>query len=118
MKVRLAEIAYARSGDKGSSANIGILAYSDQGFQFLRDNLTADKMAAYLRPLDPSFVERFELPTLWALNFVVKGVLLGGGSRSLRIDAQGKALGVAALEMLIEVPDDVYPLCRRGGNVR
>lgn len=97
----LRDIAYARSGDKGSSSNIGVIAYDAAGYEFLRDYLTAEKVQAYFAPLGVTSTLRYELPNLEALNFVLKGVLAGGGSRSLRIDAQGKALGQALLEMPI-----------------
>jgi len=97
--VILREIAYARSGDKGSNANIAIIAYTAEGFAFLQDYLTADRLAHFFAALQPSSVERFELPKLSALNFILKNVLAGGGSSSLRIDSQGKTLGQAALEL-------------------
>lgn len=111
--VSLRDIAYARSGDKGNSANIGVIAYTFDGFQHLRQALTADVVADWFKELGACRVERFELPSLGALNFVLEGALAGGGSRSLRIDAQGKALAVALLEMPIRVPVDLYPTCVR-----
>lgn len=98
----LADIANARSGDKGRGANIGVLAHSAQDYQFLLDWLTAERVAAYFAPMNPGAVVRYELPNLHALNFVLPEVLDGGGSRSLRIDAQGKALGQVLLEMEID----------------
>lgn len=97
--LRLGDIAHARSGDKGSSANVGVIAYAEAGFSFLKQALTADLVADYFKPLGPTNVTRYELPNLGALNFLLEGVLAGGGSRSLRIDAQGKALGQAILEL-------------------
>lgn len=100
--MRLGTIAHARSGDKGSSANIGVIAYDEKDYDFLKKKLTAEKVEAYFKPLGVTETIRYELPNLLALNFVLKGILPGGGSRSLRIDAQGKALGQAILEMEIE----------------
>jgi hypothetical protein len=108
MQIRLGQIARARSGDKGSSANIGVIARSDAAFALLRDALTAQQVEAFFKPLGVATVVRYELPNLLAFNFVLPGVLgAGGGSLSLRTDAQGKALGQALLEMMIDVPDDV-----------
>lgn len=105
-KIHLRQIAYARSGDKGSSANIGVIAYTQEGFNFLREHLTKEVVHEFFLPLDPESTIRYELPNLWALNFLLYGVLAGGGSCSLRTDAQGKALGQAILEMSIKVPED------------
>src|SRR4051812_43936430 len=102
--IRLAEIAHARSGDKGSDANVGVIAYTTAGFEYLRRVLTADRVRAFFAPMGVSGVERYELPNLGALNFVVRGILAGGAARSMRIDAQGKALGQVILEMEIEKP--------------
>lgn len=97
--IRLLDIAYARSGDKGSSANIGVIAYREEGYQTLLDTLTEEKVASYFAPLGPKNVTRYELPNLWAVNFVLEGVLDGGGSWSLRLDSQGKTLGQALLQL-------------------
>jgi len=105
-KIRLGQIAYARSGDKGGGANVGVIAYTAAGFSFLRKTLTARKVEAFFQPLRPGNVIRYELANLWALNFILPAILDGGGSVSLRIDAQGKALGQAILEMPVEVMDD------------
>lgn len=114
--VRLGEIAHARSGDKGGGANIGVIAYTHTGYVLLREYLTAGRVAAFFAPLDPGAVERYDLPNLGALNFVLPRVLAGGGSRSLRIDAQGKALAQALLEMPIEVDENLLRQCRRPGE--
>src|SRR5206468_333404 len=90
----LEEFAHARSGDKGNHANIAVIAYKPAGFAWLRDYLTAEKVAAYFAPLKPSRVVRYEAPNLLALNFVLYVVLAGGASRSLRIDTQGKTLAL------------------------
>lgn len=95
----LSEFAYTRSGDKGSSSNIGVIAYTQEGYDLLKKELTAERVAQFFHALNPQKVIRYELPNLLAFNFVLVNVLAGGGSRSLRIDAQGKALGQALLEM-------------------
>ncbi len=104
--IRLREIGYARSGDKGSSANIGVIAHTPECYDVLLEHLTAARVEAFFRPMGVLRVTRFELPNLGALNFVLEGVLAGGGSRSLRVDAQGKALGQALLEIELEVPEE------------
>jgi hypothetical protein len=98
----LYRIAHGRSGDKGNHANIAVIAYTPAGFDWLRDYLTADRVAAYFTPLKPSRVVRYEAPNLLALNFVLYDVLAGGASRSLRTDTQGKALALALLAMELE----------------
>lgn len=109
MTHRLADIADARSGDKGSSANVGVIAHTPDGFALLREVLTAERVAAYFRPLGVRGVDRYELPNLGALNFVLHGVLGSGGSRSVRVDAQGKTLGQAILELPLDIPADRLP---------
>ncbi len=103
----LARIAHGRSGDKGNHANIAVIAYTAAGFTWLRENLTAERVAAYFAPLGPSKVERYEAPNLNALNFVLRDVLAGGASRSLRIDTQGKTLALALLQMPVELPAEL-----------
>jgi hypothetical protein len=92
---RLYDIACARSGDKGTAANIGVVARSEESWHFLQSWLTADRVAEYFAPMQPDAVERYELTNLGALNFILRGVL----KRNLRTDAQGKALGQILLEM-------------------
>jgi hypothetical protein len=108
----LSAIAHGRSGDKGNHANIAVIAYSEAGFAWLRQNLNAAVVARYFAPLGPSKVERFEAPNLLALNFVLRDVLAGGASRSLRIDTQGKTLALTLLQMPVELTDDPTPLLR------
>ena len=100
--IPLREIAFARSGDKGSSANIAVFGRTPAAYRWLRDHLTEGAVEEYFRPLCVESVTRYDVPNLQALNFVLAGVLAGGGSRSLRIDAQGKALGMALLEMQVD----------------
>ena len=104
---RLEQIAHGRSGDKGNHANVAVIAYSSAGFHWLREYLTAERVAAYFAPLRPSKVERFEAANLNALNFLLRDVLAGGASRSLRIDTQGKTLALALLQMPLEIPPDL-----------
>lgn len=96
---KLGDVALARSGDKGNHANIGVVARSPKIYDVLVQYLTAERVAAYFQGLRPSRVERFELPHVHALNFVLYDVLDGGASRSLRVDTQGKLLGTALMEM-------------------
>jgi hypothetical protein len=107
--VKLGDIAHARSGDKGAGANIGLIAFTPDGYQYLREKLSAQAVEQFFARLGPGRVIRHELPNLLALNFVLPDILSGGGSISLRIDPQGKALGQALLEMPIDVPDDLLP---------
>src|SRR3954465_752049 len=97
--IPLREIAFARSGDKGDAANIAVFGRSPAAYAWLRDHLTAATVEDYFRPLGVGSVTRFDVPNLEALNFVLPNALGGGGSRSLRIDAQGKTLAMALLEM-------------------
>lgn len=99
---KLYELAYARSGDKGRHANIGVIANSKESYQLLKKSLTAEKVQHFFKALSPSGVERYELPNLLAFNFILRNILDEGGSLSLRYDAQGKALGQGLLEMEIE----------------
>lgn len=113
MKATLRSIAYARSGDKGNSSNIGIIAFNSEGFVFLKDYLNVVRVKEYFAPLNPSDVLRYELPNLNALNFILIEGLGGGGSQSLRTDSQGKALGQALLEMPIEISKKEFEKCSR-----
>ena len=102
---RLGDIAFARSGDKGSGANIGVAAFTHEGYAWLEKNLTPERVEAYFKPMGCGEVSRHSLPNMRAFNFLLPAVLAGGGSRSLRIDAQGKALG----QVLLEMPIDIDP---------
>ena len=102
-------IAFARSGDKGDSANIAVFGRSAVCYRWLRDHLTTEAVEEYFRPLGVGTVVRHDVPNLEALNFVLPHVLGGGGSRSLRIDAQGKTLAMALLEMKVDAPEDLMP---------
>jgi hypothetical protein len=101
--MKLSNLAHARSGDKGNHANIGVVANDSAAFKYLQLHLTAERVADFFRGLGVSRVERFELPRIGALNFVLYNALAGGASQSLRIDTQGKLLGTAILDL--EMPD-------------
>lgn len=101
---RLADLAHARSGDKGNLANIGVVANDAASFEVLARVLTADAVASYLKPMKIGRVVRYELPKIHAFNFVIEEALGGGASRSLRLDTQGKALGSTLMEM--PIPED------------
>ena len=105
--VPLSTIAHGRSGDKGNHANVAVIAYTDAGFAWLCEHLTAEVVAAYFAPLGASRVERFEAANLHGLNFMLYDVLAGGASQSLRTDTQGKTLASALLRMSVNVPDEV-----------
>lgn len=105
MKIPLSEIAHARSGDKGDMANIGVIAYQPQHYPVLVREVTTERVKSYFGNFVKGQVERFELPNLGALNFLLYESLGGGGTLSLRIDAQGKTMSAALLRMEIEVED-------------
>jgi hypothetical protein len=103
--IRLGELAHSRSGDKGDRANIGVVANDAASFAWLDAHLTEDAVAEYLAPMGIGRVKRHDLPGLRAFNFVIDGALAGGASRSLRIDTQGKALGVILLQLPLPAPE-------------
>ena len=111
--IQLYDIAHARSGDKGSGANVGVIAYTPAGYAFLREALTAERVEAFFKPLGVGKVTRYELPNLESFNFLLPQILAGGGSRSLRVDAQGKTLGQALLELPLDIPVDLLDACLR-----
>jgi hypothetical protein len=106
-KVPLSTIAHGRSGDKGSHANVAVIAYTDAGFAWLKQHLSVEVVAAYFAPLGASKVERFEAANVRAFNFMLYDVLAGGASRSLRTDTQGKTLALALLRMEVDIPPEV-----------
>src|SRR5262245_1390723 len=110
---QLGSLAHGRSGDKGNHANIAVIAYPPAGFAWMREHLTAERVAAYFAPLQPSKVERFEAANLLAFNFLLRDVLAGGASRSLRSDTQGKTLALALLQMPIDAPPNLPEMLRR-----
>ena len=101
--IKLRELATARSGDKGNHANIGVVARDAAAYDILLSRLTAVRVQDYFKDLGVSRVERFELPKVLALNFLLYDALAGGASRSLRIDTQGKLLGTAILDQTLTV---------------
>lgn len=103
MKIKLIDIAHGRSGDKGDSANVGIIAYDEKGFEILKKYLTTERVKKHFEGICLGKVERFELPNLRALNFVLHNTLGGGGTVSLKHDAQGKTLAAALLRMELEI---------------
>ena len=105
-------VAHGRSGDKGNHANIGVIAYTPQGYAWLRDVLTAQRVHDYFDGLGVSRVERFELPRLSAFNFMLYDALAGGASMSLRIDTQGKLLSTALAELPLPRPQNLAEMLR------
>lgn len=110
--IRLAEIAHARSGDKGNHANVGVIAYTWDGFYFLEEYLTAKRVAEFLSPLGAVDVVRYPMPGLRAYNFLLRNILEGGASRSLKTDNQGKVLALAFLEMTLPAPEKLEQMRR------
>ena len=105
MKIRLLDIAHARSGDKGDTANVGVIARRPEYYPVLVKYLTAERVRAHFAGIALGRVERFELPNLGALNFLLHEALGGGGTRSLKNDAQGKTLGSAMLRMELDIEE-------------
>ena len=105
MRIRLLDIAHARSGDKGDTANVGVIALEPRWYEVLDQFVTRNKVADHFRGMIEGEVERYELPNLNALNFLLHGALDGGGTLSLKTDAQGKVYSTALLRMVIDVPD-------------
>lgn len=105
MRVRLLDIAHARSGDKGDTANVGVIALRPEWYAVLERHVTREAVAAHFRGQISGDVVRFELPNLNALNFLLHGALDGGGTLSLKTDAQGKVYSTALLRLVIDVPD-------------
>ena len=105
MRIPLLRLCHARSGDKGDTANVGLIALREEIYALLVREVTAERVKQHFRGIAHGPVERFELPNLWALNFLLHRSLDGGGTLSLKIDAQGKTYGAALLRMEIDVPD-------------
>jgi hypothetical protein len=106
MRIQLARLAHARSGDKGDTANVGLIALRDAFYPLLAREVTAERVKAHFKGICRGEVERFELPNLGALNFLLHESLGGGGTLSLMTDAQGKTFSTALLRMEIEVSDE------------
>lgn len=105
MLIRLEQIAHARSGDKGDGSNVGLIAYTDAGYRFIQEYVTSERVKAHFGRICLGAVERFEVPNLKALNFLLHDSLGGGGSESVKTDAQGKTHGQALLRMEVSLPD-------------
>ena len=105
MKIELLKLAHARSGDKGDTANVGVIALKDEFYPLLVREVTAEKVKEHFGAMVKGKVERFELPNLGALNFLLHESLGGGGTLSLMTDAQGKTFSTALLRMKIDIPD-------------
>lgn len=116
-KVQLVQLAHARSGDKGDTANVGVIAYDESHYDLLREQLTSEAVKAHFGSMVEGAVERFELPNLFALNFLLHGALGGGGTMSLMNDAQGKVFSTALLRMEVEVPDEIAVATAGKGRV-
>ncbi|MEW5915988.1 MAG: hypothetical protein AB1762_06270 [Gemmatimonadota bacterium] len=106
MKVPLLRLAHARSGDKGDTANVGVIALRPEWYPLLARELTVQRVTNHFSGMITGSVERFELPNLKALNFLLHGALNGGGTLSLKTDAQGKVYSTAMLRMVLDIPDD------------
>lgn len=106
MKIQLIKLAHARSGDKGDTANIGLIALQDEIYPILVREVTAERVKEHFTGICKGNVERFELPNLGALNFLLHESLGGGGTLSLMTDAQGKTFSTALLRMVVEVTDE------------
>ena len=106
MRIKLLKLAHARSGDKGDTANVGLIALREEFYPVLVREVTAARVKEHFRGICKGGVERYELPNLGALNFLLHESLGGGGTLSLMTDAQGKTFSTALLRMEIEVPDD------------
>ena len=102
MKIRLSEIAEARSGDKGDGSNVGIFAHNREDYEFLVEVLTVERVKEHFKHICKGEVTRYEMENLLALNFILQDSLGGGGSESLKTDAQGKVHGLGILQMEVE----------------
>jgi hypothetical protein len=109
-RIQLQYLAHARSGDKGDTANVGVIALRPEFYPLLVEQLTTERVKAHFQGIVHGGVERFELPNLEALNFLLHNALGGGGTVSLKTDAQGKVLSTAMLRMEIDVPEDIARL--------
>jgi hypothetical protein len=110
MRVPLYWIAHARSGDKGDASNVGLIAASPELYEVLRREVTAERVKEHFRQVCRGKVERFEVPNLYALNFLLHDSLGGGGTESLKTDAQGKTHAQGLLAMEIELPEELEGL--------
>ena len=107
MRVALHHVAHVRSGDKGDTGNVVVVAYSDRLYAVLAEQLTVERFRDRYAGLVAGPVERYEVPGIGALNFVAHGALGGGVSRSVRLDTYGKSLCAALLDVELDVPDEL-----------
>lgn len=107
MKIRLIDIAHARSGDKGDTGNVGVIARKKENYPLLVKYLTVQRVREHFKGIALGPVERFEIPNLWAINFLLHESLGGGGTKSLKNDAQGKTLSSAMLRMELEIEENI-----------
>jgi hypothetical protein len=104
--MKLREIAHSRTGDKGDISNISVIAFDEADYPFLEEHLTAERVAVHFKELLVGTVTRYELPNIGALNFVLTGMLAGGVTRSLALDAHGKTLSSALLDLELVLTDE------------
>jgi len=107
MKFRLLDIAHARSGDKGDTGNVGVIARRKEYYPLLMKYLTVERVKRHYEGITLGKVERFEMPNLWAINFLLHESLGGGGTKSLKNDAQGKTLSSAMLRMELDIDEKI-----------
>lgn len=107
MRVRLISICHGRSGDKGDTANVGLIARKAEFYPIIEKYVTAKKVKKHFTGIVEGSVERFELPNIWALNFLLHNALGGGGTKSLKNDAQGKTLAAGLLKMEIDIEETI-----------
>lgn len=112
-RVKLIEIAHGRSGDKGNGSNVGIIARHPKLYPFLKEKLTETRVKEHMKHICKGKVERYELPNIGALNFVLNESLGGGGTVSLKLDAQGKTHASALLRMEVDVPEELLKLIQK-----
>ena len=105
MQIQLVDLAHARSGDKGDTANVGLIALRPEWYALLERHVTTERVTQHFAGQITGPVERFELPNLLALNFLLHGALDGGGTLSLKTDAQGKVFSTAMLRLVLDLPD-------------
>jgi hypothetical protein len=112
--IALGEIAHSRSGDKGNHANVAVLAYTAEGYEWIKRHLTTEAIAQHFSALGARRIDRYEAANVWGLNFMLYDALGGGASRSLRIDTQGKALGQAVLTLRLPRPENISAMAGPG----
>jgi hypothetical protein len=112
LKVQLQHLAHCRSGDKGNTSNISVIAYEAELYPYLKEQLTAERFRDFYAGVVKGRVERYTIDHLWAMNFVCQGALGGGVSRSLCLDNYGKSLSARILAFPLEIPDTLRPRLR------